>query len=230
MHPNENAGKQFHPVKPFLPTDLADFDIQWGTPEEWLGRNEKARGTTAHEPLLILSLYWKYAWNTARCPWLMPNFVEQVTKQPNMAERFWNAMLQNSESQLTIIGTQVMAYSGLYFAYENFVTNCYSAKSGNISNSLFRYADIRNALIQAFGASVESEVWSCDEIERIRRVRNDLAHNGGCPGERTKELAPDMIIEGHIAVTPNDIKEAFTELKLKVDILLDQRFPALAEE
>ena len=74
----QSANSKLLPIAPFLPTERLDFNISWGEDKVWKERHEKVMGTTAEEPLGVLGLYWKYAWNTARSPWMLTQLFEAI--------------------------------------------------------------------------------------------------------------------------------------------------------
>lgn len=212
-----------------MPTERMDFNIEWDSSTNWQRRHEKVLGTTAEIPLGMLGVYWKYAWNTARSPWLMPEIFEAILKKRGVAESVWNLMggdgRERAETQYFIVGTQVLAYSGFYFAYEHFVLRCCEAKSGRQLSQTVGYTAIKKAIEECFSTNFEQQVWSHTDVERIRRVRNDLVHNSGTPSHLTSQIAADVIIDGHLQITPNDIKEQMEILTAKIDLFVDQVYP-----
>lgn len=213
----------------FLPTERSDFNIPWDQNENWKRRHQKVMGTTAEAPLVMLALYWKYAWNTARSPWLMPELFGMMTNDRQAAVRAWAILIGDQKSMVEtghfVIGTQVLAYSGFYFAYEHFVVSCCEAKSGRILRQTIGYDAIKDAVTVAFSTKLEQEVWSHTDIERIRRIRNDLVHKSGVPKAKTLQMAPDVVIDGHLQITPNDIKEEMEILTAKVELLTNENYP-----
>ncbi len=220
---------KFIPHGIFLPTDRADFNIPWDTQENWERRHNKVKGTTAEVPFGMLALYWKYAWSTARSPWLMPELFEVMTKKQGVAEKVWDWFIGRGveivETTHFVIGTQVLAYSGIYFAYEHFLVSCCEAKLGRHFPGAIGYPKIKIAIESAFSPTLEQQVWSHSEVERIRRVRNDLVHRSGIPKPETSNVAPDVVIEGHLQITPNDIKEEMEVLTRKVDLVVSEEYP-----
>ena len=55
-------------------------------------------------------------------------------------------------------------------------------------------------------------------------MRNDLVYKSGKPSKESLRLAEDMVIEGHLQVTPNDIKEEMEALSSRIDIMVNQGF------
>ena len=170
-----------------LATDLDDYNIPWGDRTEWKQRTETAP-SEANEPLATLALYWKYAWHNARSPHTTMNLVENAVmnlveaaergEAENIAKTLWKELLTTDEFKLSVLGSQVLAYSAFYFGYEHFLTECCAIRLNTDADELMGYAIIREAVASAFITSIEADVWSSTSIEVARRARNALVHNG----------------------------------------------------
>lgn len=207
--------------KLFLATNLDDYNIPWGDDIEWQQRSQ-AVPPEANEAFCALALYWKYAWNNARSPHLTMKLAEVAAKKEggNFAKTFWDEVIDTDEFQLSVLGSQVLAYTGFYFGYEHFLTECCAIRLKTDAAELMGYKRISDAVAGAFNTTIEADVWSCTTMEVARRARNALVHNGGLPDERLVELAPDLIVDGHISIHPVDVSSLFQLLKAKVDIVL----------
>ena len=201
--------------------DLDAYDIAWGSDTEWKQRAEEAP-SQASDAVATLALYWKYAWNVARSPHLTMRLVEEVAGRPRdgFATSFWETLLETDEFRISILGSQVLAYSSFYFAYEHFLTECCAIRLGKSASEMMGYAKISEAVSQAFDKDVEQKVWSDGEIEIARRARNSLVHNGGIPDQRLEQLAPSLLVDGYISIHPVDVESLFQTLKTKVDTIL----------
>ncbi|HET6426367.1 MAG TPA: hypothetical protein VFG20_21925 [Planctomycetaceae bacterium] len=226
--PSDDQPK-FIPHGLFVPTDRADFNIPWDAQQNWERRHNNVKGTTAEIPFGMLALYWKYAWSTARSPWLMPELFEAMVKREGAADKVWNMLIGGGvtivETTYFVVGTQVLAYSGFYFAYEHFLVSCCEARLGRPIPDAIGYKQIKSAVETAFNPGFERQVWSHPDVERIRRIRNDLVHRSGIPKPETSSIAADVVIERHLQITPNDIKEEMDALTPRIDLLTSEKYP-----
>lgn len=207
--------------KIFVPDVLTDYNILWGENEEW-ERRIQAADEALSAPLNNLAVNWKCAWNNARSPFLTMRLVSATVGEGFSIDALWKKLVKESEYHWVLLGSQSLAYTAFYFAYECFLTECCAIKLIKKPSDFIGYGKISKAIEQSFSKKIEQEVWSHPDIEIARLARNALVHEGGVPGERLESLKTDLIFEGSVSIHPSDNAQLFQLLKRKVDKILNE--------
>jgi len=89
---------------------------------------------------------------------------------------YWNFLINTSEFQFCILGTQRNNYCSLFFPYEDFLAAVIKTKEPPYSS---KKEFISTAFARHFGDPVTDFCWKHEEVDLARLVRNALTHNGG---------------------------------------------------
>ncbi|MFO0825598.1 MAG: hypothetical protein U0792_21165 [Gemmataceae bacterium] len=141
----------------------------------------------------------------------------------------WNEITNLSETQLSISGSQSLAFCAQIFAYECFLVACFESLGGDTearpSGQKF-WAEFKRLL----GGDPRATYWDDRPVFIAREARNSIAHRGGKAKPELLAADPSLFIspEGIISVRPTDNHELFAVLKSKVSQLLAEVTPRLA--
>lgn len=153
-------------------------------------------------------------------------------------KKVWAYLAHNSEFQFSILGTQRINYSSLFFAYEDFLANVIRAKEPTYS-SKDRNNPIHVAFPRHFGAALADFCWNHEEVILARLVRNALAHNGGRFGtdlepyrdrfvDATGTTEPILrgnlfiLVDEKIQIAPDNTRHLFGVLKERATKIVEE--------
>lgn len=152
---------------------------------------------------------------------------------------YWSEIVTITEFQFSILGTQRLNFSAIFFAYEDFLANAIRTKEPQYT-SKSKKDPIGIALERLFGDKNLAEFcWSQDDVDMARLIRNSLAHNSGrfgtdlkryearfpdVSGETSIELQGNQfyLIEDTIQITPCNNKYLFDLLKDRVTKVVER--------
>jgi hypothetical protein len=157
---------------------------------------------------------------------------------------YWNFLVNASEFQFSILGTQRINYGSLFFAYEDFLANVIRTKEPTYSS---KKEPIKAAFARNFGDPLADFCWNHDEVDLARLVRNALAHNGGRFGKDLEKYTSRFtdatetekvllrgdsfnLVDGKIQITPDNTTYLFGVLKQRVTRIIEELVgPAVAD-
>lgn len=138
-------------------------------------------------------------------------------------EMYWKNIIGGSEMQISIIGSQSLAFCAQFFAYECFVVACFEALGGNPKR---RPSDERfwSEYQRLLGDDPQKSYWDEPVISTAREVRNSIAHRAGRvkPSLMRKEHGFYVSDMGVVSVMPLNNIELFGVLKRAVEELVAQ--------
>jgi hypothetical protein len=153
-----------------------------------------------------------------------------------MFKELLHAKPGGSELQVGVKSLIEVCFSGLFHAYEHFVSQCIKiGKGGNYSTRRFEL--ILKGAKEVFGPDVAEFCLTHDEVVVARAVRNSLAHNGseystdmfGRPIEPATFARLDALLkqdyfveEGEIKVVAANTVKLFRMLAVRVSKLIDK--------
>jgi hypothetical protein len=144
------------------------------------------------------------------------------------AMEYWKDIVTKSEIQLSISGSQNLAYCGLVFAYEWFVVNCFRALGG-AEKERPNWPTFWTLFQSKLKSDPKTVYWDDRPVMIAREVRNCIAHLGGKVKPALLAEKPEIAIgpEGLFTVMPADNHKLFAVLKLKVSQLIEEARPLL---
>lgn len=138
-------------------------------------------------------------------------------------EEYWKQIIGASEIQISIVGSQNLAFCAQVFAYECFVVACFEALGGNPkrrpSDERF-WADFQLLL----GGDPQKSFWDEPDISTAREVRNSFAHRAGKVKRNLMRKDHQFYISemGVVSVMPHNNRELHVVLTEAVTELVDQ--------
>ncbi|HET6576219.1 MAG TPA: hypothetical protein VFG68_21640 [Fimbriiglobus sp.] len=142
------------------------------------------------------------------------------------AREYWDDIVQKSEFQLSISGSQNLAYCALVFAYEWFVVSCFRVLGGP---EKYKPNEDRfwTEFTTLFGRDMKPDYWDDQPVKIARIARNCITHLGGKTKPELIAETPALWIspEGIVSVQPSDNRDLFTVLKGKVSQLVGELTP-----
>jgi hypothetical protein len=143
--------------------------------------------------------------------------------------RYWQQLLAIDEFQLSVSGSQRLAFCALIFAYECFLVDCYRLLGGLEKHkpNEDRFWDGMQTLLSR---DSKPDYWDHTAIRIGRIARNCFAHTGGKAKPELVAENPNLYISpgGDISVQPSDNRNLYTALKNKVEQLIGEVLPKLA--
>ena len=144
---------------------------------------------------------------------------------------YWKFLTESREFPFCILGTQIVNYCSLFFAYEDFIANFLRIKNPEYSS--LKNKNTAQELTIGYGSDLGDYCWTHPEIELARLVRNELAHNGGRRGEKLNKYAarfvdstevtnPELhadkfnLVNSKIQIAPDNTRYLFNILKDRV--------------
>lgn len=152
----------------------------------------------------------------------------EVHAQPEDALQFdaqtlWKGLLEEPEFQLAIWGSQRLAYSAIYHAYEHLVRETIALATGNPAYRGRRIHALTRDARRLFGPKIAHSCLGSPAVMAARLVRNALAHDGGRETESLKSLAHGLTVEqGVLQIMASDTRELFDLLKMRAWKLVRQ--------
>jgi hypothetical protein len=131
-------------------------------------------------------------------------------------EETWQDYLTNHVFQLSLWGSQQIAFVSIYNSYDNFV-----AQLVGIALSLDEYPrtagkKFKKHFCDAFGEQLKEKCWTKHELQVVREVRHALSHAGGRVTTELDAHRPKhdfIVVEERLQVTPDKTKALFVLLK-----------------
>lgn len=142
--------------------------------------------------------------------------VEAIRSQPFALDQrlAWEDFIGHPEFAIALVGSQRLAYGAIFFAYENFLLDCYRTVSGSIRYRIGRA--FRSDLAAAYSPGFADAVWNHIDVKVPRLVRHAIAHNGA---RETPDLAKVThgvrVVDGMLQITPKETATLFNSLKAK---------------
>lgn len=140
-----------------------------------------------------------------------------------IADNAFSKYIEHSEFHLGVLGLMRNTFTSLVFAYENFFLACFRLQAGDPDAESAPANKFRDRVIEAFGESFASDVWTGDGIRRFFEVRNALAHRGGKSSRKLDRWKSQLeVMDGIIQITASDNRELFHEICWRVDRLIER--------
>jgi hypothetical protein len=141
-----------------------------------------------------------------------------VVPQKFAPDAMWQNMVQNSEFQFALIGSQRLCYGAIYYAYEDFLTRCVGLAKGKTDYRWFKRKDFERDITSQFGGTVFDECWNDARIQLARVTRNAIVHSGGRVTDEftaavTAAKYPFVVEDGEIQIMAPDTTNLFHLLK-----------------
>ena len=123
------------------------------------------------------------------------------------SEALWHELADDLEVELALWMNEVQAYGTLVFAYEAFLIHVLKDRLGSPS---LRSEKISDALRDNLGDAIRDACWTNVPMDRARKIRHALVHNGRRPTSEVAALTPPVLLEGgEIVVKPGDTVALF---------------------
>jgi hypothetical protein len=138
-------------------------------------------------------------------------------------------LIEESEFQLSIWGSQSLSYCALIFAYEWFVVNCFRLLGG-LEKVKPNEEKFWKGFQTMLGRDVKPDYWDDKPVKIARLTRNCIVHLGSKAKQELLDESPSLLIsnEGIITIRPSDTRILFATLKDKVTQLIDEVLPKMA--
>jgi hypothetical protein len=137
-------------------------------------------------------------------------------------EDTWNAYVEHHVYQLSLWGSQRIAYVSIYNSYENFLVRAVSIAQAT-DRCRTTDKDFKERLAASFGDKLLATCWTSNALNVVRLARHSLSHAGG---RLTDKLARQqhgfVVADGRIQVMPDNTKALFALLKDCVYLLAEQ--------
>lgn len=126
------------------------------------------------------------------------------------------------ELKVSIWGAQRTCYAALYFAYENFFTECLGIAKDDEDYHTGRHEEFKKQLAAEFGKDIVDTCFDTP-VEVARLARNALAHNGGKETRLLKAQKHDLLVddEGKIHIVAAHNVNLFNTLKRRAQKLAE---------
>lgn len=124
-----------------------------------------------------------------------------------------------NELRLALWASQRIAYSALFFAYEDFFVRCLTIRIGKRLQS--HSTKFTTACRTELGASVAQKCWLGGPIRAARRVRNALAHSSGRLEPGFGKSNQVEVVGGELQILPADVSRLHDDLKKAVNLLVE---------
>ena len=149
---------------------------------------------------------------------LAPADLSKLAEEESL-EDGWKGIIEDERLQLPFMFMQRIAYSHLYFAYENFLLVCARVAAGSPKlRTTDRKPSFAAVLSKHFDAQLADFCWTCDNIQLVKGARNAIVHNG-CKSD--KPIGPLNARFGELQVSPSDVSRLFNDLKERVILLVN---------
>lgn len=145
-------------------------------------------------------------------------------------EQIWAQMFRESPLTAGLWQSEVNAYCGVYFAYENFFVRVAKRLSGRAKLQAKGAADVVELEL---GQASRRNCWDDSRVEKARLIRHALVHNGR---RMTRDLNNSQfrsgieLQDGEIVILPHDTTNLYSVLTACTDSLLDAAIPRLASD
>lgn len=154
---------------------------------------------------------------------------------PFPKQELWDSMIKvlhndpdhaaKNEFRVGIVACQRICFSGLYFAYEDFLVRCIATKLGRDIRATDR--DFAASCDQALGKSLASQCRGDSKISAAKKVRDALAHAGGRETQKLRDHKNHgyLVADGIIQILPEDVSGLFQEIKPRITKLVEWAAP-----
>lgn len=127
------------------------------------------------------------------------------------ASRIWDELRADVSFAGTLWMAEVNAYTGVYFAYEDYLV---ITLKGLLDRERLRATELAKEMRASLGQSVVDRCWADRRIEKARLVRHALVHNGRRMTADLAKFKSEIRIErGEIVVLPAHTDELYHLLK-----------------
>lgn len=122
--------------------------------------------------------------------------------------------------QMMLWGCQRTCFVSVHCAYENFLTCVVGMGKNDNEYWKPRENQFRRDIQDVFGKRILELVWTHDTIVNSRIARNCLSHASGKVTDELRNRKHNFeILEGHIHITPRDLREQMDVMKLAIEEL-----------
>ena len=149
-------------------------------------------------------------------------------------QELWDGMVKvipgendtpKNEFRIALWSCQRICYSGLFFAYEDFLVRCVHTQSGKNTRSS-HHEEFKQLCRDHLGDRLTDSCWLDSRIVTAKRVRHSLAHAGGRETDDLKKQKHGVsVVDGMLQILPADVQELFTLLKPRIKSLAEWAAP-----
>lgn len=134
-------------------------------------------------------------------------------------KQLWVHFLKNQGLSLSLMMSEVNAYSGVYFAYENFLIQCIKVEK-NLSN--LRTNGLLTQLRSLVGKDVANQYWNSHHVKMARLIRHAIVHNGRKITPELESFRGNLELESdEIVIMPSQTTKLYNLLKERAFTLTD---------
>jgi hypothetical protein len=130
-------------------------------------------------------------------------------------EETWQEYLGDHVFQLSIWGSQQIAYVSIYNSYDNFISELVRVAL-RLDECRTAGKEFKRQLRELFGDGLKEKCWTRAEFHVAREARHSLSHAGGRVTQPLADIKPSHgfeVRDGRIQVTPDKTKALFALLK-----------------
>lgn len=139
------------------------------------------------------------------------------SKPPFDPEEMWNDFLKVHSFSLGLWSQQRISYGAIYFAYENFITNCIAVGKNDAGYQASRIERLIEDFTQLFDEDLANQCLKDRDVTIARLARNCLTHSGGRVSSKLQEMNHQILVEANcLQIFPKDVRDLFNLLKSKV--------------
>ncbi len=149
------------------------------------------------------------------------------TSQMSTKAKTWNDMTKINEFNICLWGSQRLCFAAIYYAYEDFLTDCVRIKLGIPSFEKRSHKEFVKSIREAFGESVVDECYLHTHISTARNVRDALLHNGGRLTASLNKMKQELSTHGfliendEVQITATRTHALFNRLAYSATTLLE---------
>jgi hypothetical protein len=120
-----------------------------------------------------------------------------------------------NEFRLGLWACQRICFSGVFFAYEDFLVRCVQTQIGKRVRSTDK--DFNKSCDDTLGHKLTSNCWTDQDVKVAKLIRNSLAHAGGRETSDLQKVRHGIVVcDGSLQIMPEDVAKLFTLLKPRI--------------
>lgn len=135
------------------------------------------------------------------------------------AEEAWEGLLKEKAFCLGLAASESQAYTGLYFAYENFLARVVEQTTGKWPAQTWA---IGEGIKAQLGEDTWNQCWGDRAVRAARHARDALAHRGGRVNGETASFGELLHVEAdHIRIPARLTRDLYSTLFARVLLVVD---------
>lgn len=132
----------------------------------------------------------------------------------------WSEYIDSEEFSLSLWMSEVQAYAGVYFAYENFLIQCLKV-AANLQT--LRTRDLPEIMSKLLGDELLKRCWEDEPIELARLIRHAIVHNGRKITKPLEKFREKLLLEeDEIVIMAYQTTELYQFLKNRLTIFSNE--------